>query len=112
MSQKRPTSSPTEYPSNKRARRDSLRLNPAAQPLRFSHPVTVLVHGSPDFGQLGLGVDEVDEVTRPRLHKKVQELLLQSKQLGQHGVEQIVAGGMHSLLVDSEGKEIHFDTGV
>ncbi|KAF5351295.1 hypothetical protein D9758_008006 [Tetrapyrgos nigripes] len=103
MSKKRPAS--TQQYSNKRARRDSLPLNHAAQPLRVGHIVTVLVHGSPDFGQLGLGMDIIDEVTRPRLHKKIQELQ-ERGQLGKHGVEQIVAGGMHSLLVDSEGKEL------
>ncbi|THU93887.1 RCC1/BLIP-II [Dendrothele bispora CBS 962.96] len=107
MSKKRSASSGShaEFRTNKRPRRSSLPLNPAVQPLKPfpGHSVTVLVHGSPEFGQLGMGVDQVTEISRPRLHTKIQDLL-EGGQLGRHGVEQIVAGGMHSLVVDSDGK--------
>jgi len=103
MVKKRSASS--ENYSNKRARRGSLPLNPAVQPFKPfpEHPITVLVHGSPEFGQLGMGTEQETDITRPRLHKKIQELL-EDGQLGKHGIEHVFVGGMHSLLVDSDGK--------
>lgn len=89
-------------------------------------PLSVFVCGTGDFGQLGLGVDVLSEVPRPRLHKWFEEnsRLSEAKAdgddkkeeegadnkassvpvLGKYGIEDLASGGMHSLAVDSEGK--------
>lgn len=93
-------------------------------------PLSVFVCGTGDFGQLGLGVEVLSEVPRPRLHKWFEENsrapasntdtaaptngaeteTADKKEasttpvLGKHGIEDLASGGMHSLAVDSEGK--------
>lgn len=55
------------------------------------------------MGQFGLGTDAIDEIKRPRKHIWVEEKI-QKGELGEGGFEQIAAGGMHTLAIDSEGK--------
>ncbi|TIC00011.1 RCC1/BLIP-II [Wallemia mellicola] len=56
-----------------------------------------------DFGQFGLGVDTLGEIKRPRIHQWVEDAI-EDDELGPEGVEQIAAGGMHNLMIDSNGK--------
>ncbi|ETW75458.1 hypothetical protein HETIRDRAFT_56798, partial [Heterobasidion irregulare TC 32-1] len=65
-------------------------------------PRLMLVHGTGDGGQFGLGVD-VSNIQRPRLHVAVKELVNSGK-MGPVGVERVVAAGMHSLVLDSNGQ--------
>jgi len=84
-----------------------------------NNPLSVFVCGTGDFGQLGLGVDNLSEVPRPRLHKWFEEnsrlpqtngqngeaaAVSQTPVLGEYGIEDFTCGGMHSLAIDSEGK--------
>ena len=62
----------------------------------------MLVHGTGDGGQFVLGVD-VSNIQRPRLHVAVKELVNSGK-MGPAGVERVVAAGMHSLVLDSNGQ--------
>ncbi|KAK0201147.1 RCC1/BLIP-II [Desarmillaria ectypa] len=63
---------------------------------RKNAPSALFVHGGGESGQLGLGTDVLDEVSRPRLHQQFQKLGV--------GIQYLAAGGMHSLLVDSTGQ--------
>ncbi|KAK0213693.1 RCC1/BLIP-II [Armillaria fumosa] len=62
---------------------------------RKNAPSALFVHGGGEAGQLGLGPDVLEEISRPRLHQKFQDLGV--------GIQCLAAGGMHSLLVDSRG---------
>ncbi|THH12886.1 hypothetical protein EW146_g7277 [Bondarzewia mesenterica] len=62
----------------------------------------LFVHGDSLGGQLGLGPD-VQSLARPKLHTVVQALV-ESQSMGLHGIVQVAAGGMHSLLLDSNGQ--------
>jgi regulator of chromosome condensation len=58
--------------------------------------------GNGDMGQFGLGTEVLSDIKRPRLHTWVQEKN-QAGELGEHGLEMVVAGGMHTLAIDSNG---------
>ncbi|PWN38779.1 RCC1/BLIP-II [Ceraceosorus guamensis] len=68
-----------------------------------SSPVQVFVFGTGDMGQNGLGEDALGEIVRPRLHVGFNEMNAQ-KEIGSLGIEQIAAGGMHTLAVDNLGR--------
>ena len=55
-------------------------------------PLTLFVWGCGNHGSLGLGPDELGELTRPKRHKD------------QKGIMSIAAGGLHTLLLDEDGK--------
>lgn len=59
--------------------------------------------GNGDMGQHGLGTEALDEIKRPRKHGWVAEKIAKGD-LGAGGLEQIIAGGMHTLAIDSNGK--------
>lgn len=61
----------------------------------------LLVHGCGDCGQLGLGAGPVD-ISRPRVHSLLNDLV-EASTMGPYGIEQVAAGGMHSLVLDSNG---------
>jgi regulator of chromosome condensation len=87
-----------------------------------NQPLSAFIFGTGDNGQFGLGVEQTDEIPRPRLHDwfKVNSVppaqtngseengeAQESKPkalLGPHGIEQVACGGLHSLALDSEGK--------
>ncbi|KIY66994.1 RCC1/BLIP-II protein [Cylindrobasidium torrendii FP15055 ss-10] len=56
-------------------------------------PTTLFVHGAGGSGQLGLGPEVMEDVGRPRLNTTFQR-----------GIQTVACGGMHSLLIDGEGK--------
>ncbi|KAK0236587.1 RCC1/BLIP-II [Armillaria nabsnona] len=87
-----------ESPRRKKLRTAPLSQGPLNQlpTLRSDAPSALFVHGGGEAGQLGLGPDVLEEISRPRLHQKFQELGV--------GIQCLAAGGMHSLLVDSRGK--------
>lgn len=66
-------------------------------------PRQLFVFGNGDMGQHGLGTDALDEVKRPRKHPWVDGKNAKGE-LGVGGLEQVVAGGMHSLAIDSNGR--------
>jgi regulator of chromosome condensation len=81
-------------------------LNPLHQAAPRSRPPRQLfVYGNGDFGQLGLGPDETAELFKPKLHEWCAEAV-ESGKFGEEGagIEAVAAGGMHSLMVDEEGK--------
>ncbi|KAH7108381.1 regulator of chromosome condensation 1/beta-lactamase-inhibitor protein II, partial [Auriculariales sp. MPI-PUGE-AT-0066] len=65
----------------------------------------LFIFGSGEFGQLGLGTDCLNEISRPRLHAWF-ESAVQKGILGGEaaGLETAWAGGMHTLACDEEGK--------
>jgi regulator of chromosome condensation len=84
------------------------------------------VFGNGDLGQLGLGIDQLDEISRPKLHSWFDKRILPNSptlededenlktldwsgkvvgSLGGKGVEWIHCGGMHSLCIDGDGRE-------
>ncbi|KAK0462924.1 regulator of chromosome condensation 1/beta-lactamase-inhibitor protein II [Desarmillaria tabescens] len=68
----------------------------AHEPESLQPKETLFVHGGGESGQLGLGPDVLDEISRPRLHQKFQKLGV--------GIQCLAVGGMHSLVVDSKGQ--------
>lgn len=89
---------------------------------------SLFIFGTGDMGAFGLGTDELGEINRPRLHKcqftflfslfrSELTMLLGRGCLGFEagiadgkfgavgkGIEEAAAGGMHTLVVDAEGK--------
>ncbi|TIB42685.1 hypothetical protein E3P86_00272 [Wallemia ichthyophaga] len=78
-------------------------LNPLPKLTSTNQIKTLLVFGTGDFGQFGLGVDTLGEIKRPRIHQWTEDAI-DDNNLGPQGVEQIAAGGMHNLMIDSDGK--------
>ena len=66
-------------------------------------PFHAFVFGNGDAGQFGLGVDVLSEIGRPKIHTWVEEAIKDDK-YGGKGLENIVAGGMHTLAVTSDGQ--------
>lgn len=62
----------------------------------------LFVWGNGDMGQFGLGTEALDEIKRPRLHSWIEEKNRAGK-LGEHGLEMVAAGGMHTIAIDSRG---------
>ncbi|KAI9603254.1 hypothetical protein H4Q26_002572 [Puccinia striiformis f. sp. tritici PST-130] len=63
----------------------------------------VLIFGAGDMGQMGLGAEKLDDVRKPAIHSMIEELR------NEHNKEfneplHLAAGGMHSMVIDSEGK--------
>lgn len=69
-------------------------------------PRTLLVFGTGDSGEFGLGDDERGEIARPRLHAWVEEAIEDGKFGAEPGagLEAIAVGGMHSLAIDEKGR--------
>lgn len=81
-------------------------LNPLPTPPDNPRPPRQLfVWGVGGMGQLGMGPDLLDDVAKPKLHKWCQEAIEEGV-FGSDGagIESISAGGMHSFMVDEEGK--------
>ncbi|KAG0152556.1 hypothetical protein CROQUDRAFT_650002 [Cronartium quercuum f. sp. fusiforme G11] len=72
-------------------------------PLANELSKTMLIFGSGDMGQMGLGPEKLDDIKKPVIHALVAELTREQK-LGHSGPETVACGGMHSVLVDGEGK--------
>ncbi|GAA5903891.1 hypothetical protein JCM6882_001341 [Rhodosporidiobolus microsporus] len=67
-------------------------------------PRAVFIFGTGDMGQLGLGTDMLDEIKRPRRHAAFQSKIDAEEEGWKKGPADLMAGGMHSLVIDSEGK--------
>ncbi|THH16312.1 hypothetical protein EW146_g4311 [Bondarzewia mesenterica] len=78
-------------------------LPTAIAPHFSAKPRLLLVHGTGDNGQFGLGPDTLVTIGRPRLHAVVKDFV-QSGKMGSAGIEKVAAGGMHSLILDSKGQ--------
>ncbi|KAG8786589.1 hypothetical protein FRC15_011137 [Serendipita sp. 397] len=109
-SEKKPAKAPkaasTTSKTAKPAKEKAPPLNPLRQPAALARPPRRLfVFGNGDFGQLGLGPDETTELTKPKLHAWCEEAIAEGK-FGEAGagIEAVAAGGMHSLMVDEQGK--------
>ena len=78
-------------------------------PVANTHPRPsrhVFVFGNGEMGQLGMGVDVLREFSRPTIHTWFEDAR-ESCILGDSdgaSVEQICAGGMHSLVIDESGR--------
>ncbi|KAJ9094816.1 hypothetical protein QFC20_006831 [Naganishia adeliensis] len=68
---------------------------------------TLLVWGCGDSGEFGMGEgdDVKGEINRPKLHAWIQQAI-QDGTLGEPGagVEDVIVGGMHSLMIDETGR--------
>lgn len=64
-----------------------------------------MVFGTGDSGEFGLGDDERGEKNKPELHTLIEEAHEDGK-LGPDGagIEDLVCGGMHSLMIDENGQ--------
>ncbi|EIW68398.1 hypothetical protein TREMEDRAFT_32149 [Tremella mesenterica DSM 1558] len=75
----------------------------------ISNPHKALfIFGTGDMGQFGLGPDELDEISRPKLHTWFEEQiedghLARSGSSG-GGLETVACGGMHTLAIDEAGR--------
>ncbi|KZT43463.1 RCC1/BLIP-II protein, partial [Sistotremastrum suecicum HHB10207 ss-3] len=67
------------------------------------NPSIPFIWGNGDMGQFGLGPDITGDIRKPRLHAFFEEACEEGK-LGMGGVRRVEAGGMHSLVIDDEGK--------
>ncbi|KLO20338.1 RCC1/BLIP-II protein [Schizopora paradoxa] len=75
-------------------------------PLHHRPASQVLIFGNGDMGQFGLGTSVTGDISKPRLHAWF-EAAAQNDTLGSEvgaGVEQVCAGGMHTLAIDELGK--------
>ena len=90
----------------KRDRTPPPSLNPLPTPPEHSRPPPQLfVWGVGGMGQLGMGPDYLNDVAKPKLHKWCQESIEEGLFGGEGaGIESITAGGMHSFMIDEEGK--------
>jgi regulator of chromosome condensation len=81
-------------------------LNPLPMPPDHPRPPRQLfVWGVGGMGQLGMGPDVLDDAAKPKLHKWCQEAIEEGRFGGDGaGIESITAGGMHSFMIDEEGK--------
>lgn len=83
------------------------RIAPPSHPHAATPPQeakrALLIWGSGDMGQHGLGIDTLDEIQRPMLHEWADEQT-QLGNLGPHGLEQVAAGWLHTLVLDSFGR--------
>ncbi|KAF8314935.1 RCC1/BLIP-II [Clavulina sp. PMI_390] len=70
-----------------------------------AYPVHTYVFGNGDAGQFGLGPDVMDEIPRPRLQTWIEEGIKEGR-FGPKGTgfESLVAGGMHSIAISSDGR--------
>jgi regulator of chromosome condensation len=68
-----------------------------------TYPLHAFVFGNGDAGEFGLGVDVLSEIGRPKIHTWVEEVI-KDKKYGGNGLENIVAGGMHTLAVTTDGQ--------
>ncbi|KAF9512928.1 hypothetical protein BS47DRAFT_1393809 [Hydnum rufescens UP504] len=66
-------------------------------------PLHAFVFGNGDAGQFGLGTEVLSEIGRPKIHAWVEDAIKDNK-YGGKGLETIVAGGMHTLAVTSDGQ--------
>ncbi|KAG8949789.1 hypothetical protein FRC04_008329 [Tulasnella sp. 424] len=76
-------------------------IPPVVRPAR-----QLFVFGTGNFGQFGLGTDEIGEIKRPKAHSWFNEQMEEGK-LGSEpgaGLEMVVAGGMHNLAIDEAGR--------
>jgi regulator of chromosome condensation len=81
-------------------------FNPLPVPPPHLRPAKHLfIFGNGDNNQFGLGSDTYGEIARPKLHSWVEGAVKEAK-LGaaSAGIESISAGGMHTLMIDEEGK--------
>ncbi|EEB90144.1 hypothetical protein MPER_11688, partial [Moniliophthora perniciosa FA553] len=80
-------------------------LNPLPSPPEKTRPgLQLFVWGAGNFGQFGLGPDVLDELDKPKKHAWAEQQM-QAGTFGEEGagLEDIAAGGMHSLLLDEKG---------
>ncbi|KAG8892960.1 hypothetical protein FRC00_011285, partial [Tulasnella sp. 408] len=86
---------------------------PPLNPLPGQPPVVrparqLFVFGTGNFGQFGLGTDEIGEIKRPKAHSWFNQQMEEGK-LGTStepgaGLEMVSAGGMHNLAIDEAGR--------
>ncbi|WAQ87144.1 hypothetical protein PtA15_8A45 [Puccinia triticina] len=60
-----------------------------------------LIFGAGDMGQMGMGAEKLDDVRKPAVHSTIEELR-KKKEFAEP--IHLAAGGMHTLVIDSEGK--------
>ncbi|KAG8989140.1 hypothetical protein FRB90_002384 [Tulasnella sp. 427] len=99
------TSLKAKEPRAPRVQAPPLNALPGIPPtVRPAHQL--FVFGTGNFGQFGLGTDEIGEIKRPKVHAWFNEQMEEGK-LGSEpgaGLEMVVAGGMHNLAIDEAGR--------
>lgn len=80
-------------------------LNTPPTPPEHTRPAPVLfVWGAGNFGQFGMGEDQLGELEKPTRNKLVEEKMDDGEFGGQGaGLEAVAAGGMYSLFIDEQG---------
>lgn len=60
--------------------------------------------GTGNFGQIGMGPDVLDELSKPRRNPWVEEQIEKGTFGGEGaGLESVAAGGLHTLFTDEKG---------
>jgi regulator of chromosome condensation len=80
-------------------------FNPLPSPSEHLRPAPVLfVWGAGNFGQFGMGEDNLGEYEKPTRNKLVEEKMAEGA-FGEQGagLEAVAAGGMYSLFLDEQG---------
>jgi regulator of chromosome condensation len=81
-------------------------FNSLPTPPEHSRPALQLfVWGAGNFGQFGMGEDELGEYPKPKMNKWVKEGM-EEKRFGDEegaGLEAVAAGGLHTLFIDEKG---------
>lgn len=81
----------------------SLAFNFDLQP-PSNNPSALLTFGTGNFGQFGLGPEVLDAIKRPRIHALFNELAKEGALGPNGGIVDVDCGGLHTLVVDTEGK--------
>ena len=84
-------------------------FNPLPTPPKHTRPAALLfVWGAGNFGQFGMGEDQLNEFERPQRNKVVEEKM-DNGEFGEEGagLETVAAGGLFSLFVDEKGTVSH-----
>ncbi|EJT97405.1 RCC1/BLIP-II [Dacryopinax primogenitus] len=81
-------------------------LNPLRGiPAEFRPAQHLFIFGNGEMAQLGLGVDMLDEIRRPKLHTWFEEAIEEGRLGGAGaGIEKACTGGMHTLVIDEMGR--------
>ncbi|KAF5322189.1 hypothetical protein D9619_000472 [Psilocybe cf. subviscida] len=101
---KTPKPAPTREPTAEHIQTKPY-FNPLPTPPNKQRPALIpFVWGAGNFGQFGLGPDQLDEKTKPKRNTWAEEQIEDNLLGDDHGgFESVAAGGLHTLFVDEKG---------